>query len=183
MRHEGLEAGFGLRARTPQAARRASAKDGASYRTGGSIPAGRCIATKIRHAVTERHWRPRQDCARRERARAPRMARVIEPAARFPLILASQRKSAAQSLKGIGGQGRNRTGVRGFAVRCMTTLPPGRWTERTRRVRGARATFGGNRIARSPKRQTPARRGPENLERETRLELATPTLARSCSTN
>ena len=25
-----------------------------------------------------------------------------------------------------GGLGRNRTGVRGFAVRCMTTLPPGR---------------------------------------------------------
>ena len=24
-----------------------------------------------------------------------------------------------------GGQGRNRTGVRGFAGRCMTTLPPG----------------------------------------------------------
>jgi hypothetical protein len=26
-----------------------------------------------------------------------------------------------------GGLGRNRTGVRGFAGRCMTTLPPGRW--------------------------------------------------------
>ncbi len=26
-----------------------------------------------------------------------------------------------------GGLGRNRTGVRGFAVRCMTTLPPSQW--------------------------------------------------------
>ncbi len=26
----------------------------------------------------------------------------------------------------FGGLGRNRTGVRGFAIRCMTTLPPGR---------------------------------------------------------
>src|ERR1700723_1714811 len=25
---------------------------------------------------------------------------------------------------GIGGPGRNRTGIRGFAVRCITTLPP-----------------------------------------------------------
>ena len=24
----------------------------------------------------------------------------------------------------IGGPGRNRTGIRGFAVRCITTLPP-----------------------------------------------------------
>src|SRR5690606_17896412 len=24
-----------------------------------------------------------------------------------------------------GGRGRNRTGVHGFAIRCMTTLPPG----------------------------------------------------------
>ena len=29
------------------------------------------------------------------------------------------------SQSGNGGLGRNRTGVRGFAVRCMTTLPPG----------------------------------------------------------
>ncbi len=27
---------------------------------------------------------------------------------------------------GNGGQDRNRTGVNGFAVRCITTLPPGR---------------------------------------------------------
>ncbi len=28
-----------------------------------------------------------------------------------------------------GGRGRNRTGVHGFAIRCMTTLPPGlKWT-------------------------------------------------------
>jgi hypothetical protein len=33
------------------------------------------------------------------------------------------------------------------------------------------------------KNETPANRGFGNLERETRLELATPTLARSCSTN
>ena len=34
--------------------------------------------------------------------------------------------TAGTSLFGrYGGQGRNRTGVRGFAGRCMTTLPPG----------------------------------------------------------
>ena len=47
------------------------------------------------------------------------------------------------------GWGRNRTGVGGFAGRCITTLPPSRKL---------------------------------NLERETRIELATPTLARLCST-
>ena len=31
-----------------------------------------------------------------------------------------------------GGQGRNRTGVRGFAGRCMTTLPPGHCSLRRR---------------------------------------------------
>ena len=58
-----------------------------------------------------------------------------------------------------GGWGRNRTGVHGFAGRCMTTLPP------------------------SPRDE--ANHGDEAscLERETRLELATPTLARLCSTN
>ncbi len=30
-----------------------------------------------------------------------------------------------QPIENTGGLGRNRTGVRGFAVRCMTTLPPG----------------------------------------------------------
>ena len=32
----------------------------------------------------------------------------------------------AQLKRMIGGQDRNRTGVRGFAGRCITTLPPGR---------------------------------------------------------
>jgi hypothetical protein len=32
---------------------------------------------------------------------------------------------SASQLQCNGGLGRNRTGVRGFAVRCMTTLPPG----------------------------------------------------------
>ena len=73
-----------------------------------------------------------------------------------------------------GGQGRNRTGVRGFAVRCMTTLPPGHCL--VHRDHDDR---------RLPlKNKTPVGRGSAcKLERETRLELATPTLARSCSTN
>ena len=45
---------------------------------------------------------------------------------------ASIRRSAFESSD--GGLGRNRTGVRGFAVRCMTTLPPGH------RLRSARVT-------------------------------------------
>jgi hypothetical protein len=32
--------------------------------------------------------------------------------------------SKTSSTKGHGGAGRNRTGVDGFAIRCMTTLPP-----------------------------------------------------------
>ena len=51
-----------------------------------------------------------------------------------------------------GGRSRNRTGVDGVAVRCMTTLPSGLKSDYLL------------------------------LERETRLELATPTLARLCST-
>jgi hypothetical protein len=61
-----------------------------------------------------------------------------------------------------GGWGRNRTDVHGFAGRCIATLPPSRELVRDRR----RPSAWRNR-----------------LERETRLELATPTLARLCSTN
>jgi hypothetical protein len=40
----------------------------------------------------------------------------------------SKRKGfcARRGAKGIGGGGRNRTGVHGFAGRCITTLPPRR---------------------------------------------------------
>ena len=55
----------------------------------------------------------------------------------------------------IGGWGRNRTGVRGVAVRCMATLPPS-------------LCFGG----------TIAKNDSEEMERETRLELATPDLGK-----
>src|SRR6267143_81842 len=65
----------------------------------------------------------------------------------------------------VGGGGRNRTGVHGFAGRCMTTLPPRRVLE-TRNSEGYRnGLFLGI------------------LERETSLELATLTLARLRSTN
>src|SRR5690349_23977327 len=43
-------------------------------------------------------------------------------------VEARQTKRPAEAgLRGLrnGGQGRNRTGVHGFAGRCMTTLPPG----------------------------------------------------------
>jgi hypothetical protein len=36
-----------------------------------------------------------------------------------------------------GGRGRNRTGVRGFAVRCMTTLPPGHRLRSAKSIRVA----------------------------------------------
>ena len=67
-----------------------------------------------------------------------------------------------------GGATRNRTGVHGFAIRCITTLPLRRG-ERTRyivRKKGKRCGL--------PFRY---------LERETSLELATSTLARLRSTN
>ena len=63
----------------------------------------------------------------------------------------------------IGGAFRSRTGLDGFAIRYITALL-------TRR----------NLLALQP---TSAIADVLNLERETRLELATPTLARSCSTN
>ena len=59
----------------------------------------------------------------------------------------------------IGGAFRSRTGLDGFAIRYITAL--------LTRLNTA----------------TPAIADVFILERETRLELATPTLARSCSTN
>ena len=44
------------------------------------------------------------------------------------VMMAQKEKSPADvNLQGFytGGRGRNRTGVDGFAIRCMTTLPPG----------------------------------------------------------
>ena len=59
----------------------------------------------------------------------------------------------------FGGWGRNRTGVKtGFAIRRMTILPPNLEIRRA------------------------SNEALRNLERETRFELATPTLARLCST-
>src|SRR6266850_2479094 len=66
----------------------------------------------------------------------------------------------------VGGGGRNRTGVHGFAGRCMTTLPPRRMLE-TRNRDGLRKPAVPLRI----------------LERERSLELPTLTLARLRSTN
>ena len=45
----------------------------------------------------------------------------------------SGRRGKAALLQGFGGGGRNRTGVRGFAVRCMATLPPRRANDCKRR--------------------------------------------------
>src|SRR5690554_258961 len=56
--------------------------------------------------------------------------------------------------KHFGGATWSRTGLRGFAIQCITALLSRRITCKSML----------------------------NLERETRLELATPTLARSCST-
>ncbi len=85
-----------------------------------------------------------------------------------------------------GGWGRNRTGVHGFAGRCMTTLPPSRRAPRA----GGRSegTVRGRPRTTKPLCPRDRTRGPRGfvareLERETRLELATPTLARLCSTN
>lgn len=66
---------------------------------------------------------------------------------------------------GNGGGGRNRTGVDGFAGRCITTLLP------------RRNLYG------FPAKRESIALSPEILERETSLELATSTLARLRSTN
>ncbi len=77
-------------------------------------------------------------------------------------------QEASQVLERNGGWGRNRTGVHGFAGRCITTLPPS--PKGSQIKKGKRAFL----LSPSPFAE---------LERETRLELATPTLARLCSTN
>src|SRR5690242_6611591 len=65
-----------------------------------------------------------------------------------------------------GGGSRNRTGVHGFAGRCMTTLP-------------SRLAWKKGKVPCQPGWGLPSR----ILERETSLELATSTLARLRSTN
>ena len=72
----------------------------------------------------------------------------------------------------IGGGGRNRTGVDGFAGRCMTTLPP-----RQERWPAPIACAAGQ-----TKRES-AVLSLAKLERERSLELPTSTLARLRSTN
>ncbi len=76
----------------------------------------------------------------------------------------------------FGGRDRNRTDVRGFAGRCMTTLPPGRMAVLDLVRIMHRIELLNN--------KTPDGRGfVWKLEREKGLEPSTPTLARSCSTN
>ncbi len=65
-----------------------------------------------------------------------------------------------------GGEERNLTAVHGFAGRCITTLPPRRFY-----------TIGKLKLLLPYLNNQGGK-----LERETRLELATPTLARLCST-
>ena len=81
-----------------------------------------------------------------------------------------------------GGEGRNRTGVHGFAGRCITTLPPRRGL--TTQHRAAQQQLKNEKGKRGfPFYGRPRNRRPEKLERETSLELATSTLARLRSTN
>src|SRR6187401_2889061 len=73
-----------------------------------------------------------------------------------------------------GGGGRNRTGVHGFAGRCITTLPP------------RRDCCVGEDLRRESTTQTKRESYcafPGKLEREKSLELSTSTLARLRSTN
>ena len=77
----------------------------------------------------------------------------------------------ADFIMASGGGGRNRTGVDGFAGRCMTTLPP-RPGERPAHVR---------RVGQTKRESLALSLG--KLERERSLELPTSTLARLRSTN
>jgi hypothetical protein len=79
----------------------------------------------------------------------------------------------------IGGGGRNRTGVDGFAGRCMTTLPP---------RQGMALEHLYERVAHSHAAEKAKGKAPPSplqltLEREKSLELSTSTLARLRSTN
>ena len=83
------------------------------------------------------------------------------------------------------GWGRDRTGVHGFAGRCITTLPP----SQKRRLLGGKNNL--SRDLQLPYLLIICNKSDEILlckqfclmERETRLELATSTLARLRSTN
>ncbi len=79
-----------------------------------------------------------------------------------------------------GGGGRNRTGVHGFAGRCITTLPPRRVCCREKKNGKTKSRFRRNsKFASDPEITSLSRK----LERERRLELPTSTLARLRSTN
>src|SRR5690606_2572748 len=55
------------------------------------------------------------------------MERTPEPTLARSFLSANKNPPQAFACGGFdsGGRGRNRTGVHGFAIRCMTTLPPG----------------------------------------------------------
>ena len=80
-----------------------------------------------------------------------------------------------------GGGGRNRTGVHGFAGRCITTLPPRRLdsTDKATLPRFTKTLRSFAKPVGAEKTAFPR----ENLERERSLELPTSTLARLRSTN
>ena len=85
-----------------------------------------------------------------------------------------------------GGGGRNRTGLDGFAIRCITSLPPRPVRVRPSFVRNhavCPTRLMGSRHKQKRKRWWLPYRLQARLERETRLELATSTLARLRSTN
>ena len=92
-------------------------------------------ATKVFHAFAsmEAEWRTNGACSRSRildvsppckqtalRARQFRCALAVEA----PDAGHEKSRRSAGLLGGFGGGGRNRTGVDGFAGRCMTTLPP-----------------------------------------------------------
>src|SRR5437879_9796034 len=85
------------------------------------------------------------------------------------------------SLRSSGGGGRNRTGVDGFAGRCMTTLPPRRVDTSRKLDRCCPVTA--VRAATDYKRKGEQVLSLGNMERERSLELPTSTLARLRSTN
>ena len=97
----------------------------------------------------------------------------------------SKNKSACGALGKTGGGGRDRTGVNGFAGRCITTLLPRhgfvlyRETKTYRHKRNAK-TFS---TLLMNKKGSLAASFFGNLEREKSLELSTSTLARLRSTN
>jgi hypothetical protein len=100
---------------------------GPTARPSQPMASGRTTVHQARQPVTgltKKNFDARQIKCRG--ARSARSARFPAPRPLLSLrdLRETCRSQPGRTTKNIGGPGRNRTGIRGFAVRCITTLPP-----------------------------------------------------------